>query len=61
MKKGVKLLLIVLLLRYGGDFIKEQNLSLPSRNELEAYAVQLGDSIADLLESLGFQPPDKNT
>lgn len=61
MKKGIKLLLILLLLRYGGDLIKGQNLSLPSGNELEAYAVQLGDSIAELLKSLGFQPPEKNT
>lgn len=57
MKKLIKLILILILLRYGGDFLKDGDLALPSRSSVEGFAVQLGDSIADFLETLGFQPP----
>lgn len=57
MKKLIKLLLILILLSYGGDILRDGISAMPSRSSIEGFAVQLGDSIADFLETLGFQPP----
>ena len=57
MKKLIKLLLILILLSYGGDILRDGIPTMPSRSSIEGFAVQLGDSIADFLEMLGFQPP----
>ncbi|MDD6060720.1 MAG: hypothetical protein PUB97_10170 [Ruminococcus sp.] len=57
MKKLIKLLLILILLSYGGDILWDGLPAMPSQSSIEGFAVQLGDSIADFLETLGFQPP----
>ncbi|MBQ7027837.1 MAG: hypothetical protein IJN14_05500 [Ruminococcus sp.] len=57
MKKLIKLLLILILLSYGGDILRDGIPAMPSRSSIEGFAVQLGDSISDFLETLGFQPP----
>lgn len=56
MKKLIKLIVILILLSYGGDVLKGGVSELPSRSSIEGFAVQLGDTIADFFETLGFQP-----
>lgn len=59
MKKLIKLLLLVMLLRYGGDFARDINVRLPSYEELKAFAVQVNNAVSDFLEASGFHAPEE--
>ena len=57
MKRLIKLAAIILLLRYGGDLLKDINAHLPSYQELKSTVLQFSSNLSELLEEYGFSSP----
>lgn len=56
MKKLIKLLVLLMLLRYGGDIARDIDIRLPSYEELKAFAVHMSHAVSNYLEASGVQP-----